>query len=431
MALTKVSYSMIQGAPFNVLDYGADSTGATPSTNAFQAAIDAAQPSHGLVFIPSGTYLIDDTLSVYNGTQLEGETYYQYPAGFGVPVKATTITFTPTSSKPLFDYSWDQPAPPPGFVFHTSIQGLHLKATANGSYGIKLNSVIYGLFANMSIDGFGTAIYCDATINNRFENIYCTGSSYSNVVYAGNNETTDVWEQCTFRNSNVGVRFEGSSIAVRFNSCLWEIINYYGIDVHSKCQSIMVMDAYCEDVPYNTDANSCMFRVGVHTGSSLSTVTNHLIVTGGVFNGRSAGASGQVFKIGSCWGIIVNGIVANRYSLLFETDSIETKPNSIVVSGIEGTGWGGTIDDTSKWIGSVPNGVLNSGDFSIDGIFSNVTARSAYYNVGGAAWFSNYGTPEGVVTAPVGSLYSRLDGGAGTSLYVKQSGSGNTGWVAK
>jgi hypothetical protein len=35
------------------------------------------------------------------------------------------------------------------------------------------------------------------------------------------------------------------------------------------------------------------------------------------------------------------------------------------------------------------------------------------------------------VTAAIGSLYSRTDGGAGTSLYVKESGAGNTGWVAK
>ena len=41
------------------------------------------------------------------------------------------------------------------------------------------------------------------------------------------------------------------------------------------------------------------------------------------------------------------------------------------------------------------------------------------------------GTPEGAVTAPVGSLFLRTDGGASTSMYVKESGSGNTGWVAK
>lgn len=41
------------------------------------------------------------------------------------------------------------------------------------------------------------------------------------------------------------------------------------------------------------------------------------------------------------------------------------------------------------------------------------------------------GTPEAAVTAPVGSLFMRSDGGASTSFYVKESGAGNTGWVAK
>ena len=41
------------------------------------------------------------------------------------------------------------------------------------------------------------------------------------------------------------------------------------------------------------------------------------------------------------------------------------------------------------------------------------------------------GTPEGVVTAPVGSLFLRADGGVSTTLYVKTSGVGNTGWTAK
>jgi len=41
------------------------------------------------------------------------------------------------------------------------------------------------------------------------------------------------------------------------------------------------------------------------------------------------------------------------------------------------------------------------------------------------------GSPEGVKTAAIGSLYLRTDGGAGTTLYVKESGTGSTGWVAK
>lgn len=41
------------------------------------------------------------------------------------------------------------------------------------------------------------------------------------------------------------------------------------------------------------------------------------------------------------------------------------------------------------------------------------------------------GTPEGVVAAPVCSLFLRQDGTATTTLYVKTTGTGNTGWTAK
>ena len=41
------------------------------------------------------------------------------------------------------------------------------------------------------------------------------------------------------------------------------------------------------------------------------------------------------------------------------------------------------------------------------------------------------GSPEGVVTSRVGGLYTNGLGSTGTTLYVKESGTGNTGWVAK
>ena len=44
---------------------------------------------------------------------------------------------------------------------------------------------------------------------------------------------------------------------------------------------------------------------------------------------------------------------------------------------------------------------------------------------------SGNNSPENLVAAPVGTLYRRLDGGANTTLYVKESGTGNTGWTAK
>lgn len=60
-------------------------------------------------------------------------------------------------------------------------------------------------------------------------------------------------------------------------------------------------------------------------------------------------------------------------------------------------------------------------------------SRQAELQMGSATvrWLSGAGSPEGVVTGAVGSLYTRTDGGAGSTLYVKESGAGNVGWVAK
>lgn len=48
----------------------------------------------------------------------------------------------------------------------------------------------------------------------------------------------------------------------------------------------------------------------------------------------------------------------------------------------------------------------------------------------GVRFMSGSGSPQGVVTAPPGSFYTNTSGGSGTTCYEKQSGTGNTGWVA-
>jgi hypothetical protein len=59
MSLTKVSYSMVNGAPVNVLDFGADPTGVADSTAAFQNAHDycVSTGQYFGVVIPAGEYL--------------------------------------------------------------------------------------------------------------------------------------------------------------------------------------------------------------------------------------------------------------------------------------------------------------------------------------------------------------------------------------
>lgn len=63
--------------------------------------------------------------------------------------------------------------------------------------------------------------------------------------------------------------------------------------------------------------------------------------------------------------------------------------------------------------------------------WANNFSRQYRPGAGAVIWTSGTGTPEGAVTAPAGSMFTRTDGGAATTLYVKETGAGNTGWVAK
>lgn len=69
MSLTKVTYSMIDGAVANVRDFGAIGDGVADDTAAIQAAIDSVNKL-GTVFFPKGTYKITDTLNIVYSTDL-------------------------------------------------------------------------------------------------------------------------------------------------------------------------------------------------------------------------------------------------------------------------------------------------------------------------------------------------------------------------
>ncbi len=69
----------------------------------------------------------------------------------------------------------------------------------------------------------------------------------------------------------------------------------------------------------------------------------------------------------------------------------------------------------------------------VDGVttqVSGLTSGTWLINDGVVPEWAGYGTPESVVTAPIGATYRRLDGGAGTTIYIKESGVSSTGWIA-
>lgn len=112
-----------------------------------------------------------------------------------------------------------------------------------------------------------------------------------------------------------------------------------------------------------------------------------------------------------------------------------------VIDGAPGFMWGGRFDGPTRtsgtsWVGGasaplVDNEIGSTLGFA-DHRWSNAYSVNLRPGNGTAIWTTGNGSPEGAVSAVVGSLYTRVDGGAGTTLYVKESGGGgNTGWVAK
>jgi len=71
------------------------------------------------------------------------------------------------------------------------------------------------------------------------------------------------------------------------------------------------------------------------------------------------------------------------------------------------------------------NSFLNGSYVPVADSYTNLT------NLSIVGVLTHSGTPEGNFAAPIAAQFRRTDGGAATSLYIKESGTGNTGWAAK
>lgn len=104
MALTKVSYSMIQGATFNAADYGLDAA-ASAATNvaALQNAVAAINAAGGgLLLIPPGTYDVVTTPVV---SPIQPDALFAFDSCTGVGVQSLGATINDTTNYDAI-YKW-------------------------------------------------------------------------------------------------------------------------------------------------------------------------------------------------------------------------------------------------------------------------------------------------------------------------------------
>lgn len=130
-----------------------------------------------------------------------------------------------------------------------------------------------------------------------------------------------------------------------------------------------------------------------------------------------------------CRNVLIQGnVIDGTYNTVFNSASTNSRAinyNSSV-STDQATISLNQIRSKYSGISSAAGSVANS-PFLSNNLLIGVTVSSLV----GVRWDTVSGSPEGAVAAKVGSLVTRTDGGAGTTLYVKESGTGNTGWSAK
>jgi len=218
MSLTKATYSMIQGAVANVLDFGADPTGVADSTAAIQAAIDSLAPTSsavtpanaggGTVYIPAGKFRITNTLLLGYGITLQGDGAGGYPylannaamseiqVDFGASVNkwaidsATYVTATGlrvaynayVGSAIDVDYNGLQ---------NVAIRGItlfQLGGQTNIPYGgIRLIGCPNAILDNITIQGFGVGVQLNTCFGTSITRITSQSNYYGLLCYNANN----------------------------------------------------------------------------------------------------------------------------------------------------------------------------------------------------------------------------------------------------
>lgn len=132
-------------------------------------------------------------------------------------------------------------------------------------------------------------------------------------------------------------------------------------------------------------------------------------------------AQGALGALTGSLGVVIgaaSGAVSGNDICVIAADAYSGFKNLIISPRNNGADVGNSVFVSGDVKASVGNFVVGASGKGID--FSS-----------GVLWRTGTGSPESVVTASVGSLYTRTDGGLLSTLYVKESGSGNTGWVAK
>lgn len=335
--------------------YGANTTpGTTNMTAAIQAALTVGVQAKCPAALLGEEYLANAAFSMADGAQLVGTHNHKYPAG------GSLITFAPASALSLFVAS----GAPAAFRYGYSIRNLRIvgnsaNSSGNSVYAIDAHGWNNALIENVNISGFRTPIREYATIDNTYRNVKLGTNYIQQVLFDGGTSTTSLWDRCYLGTAPIGVQTNGTNFAHIFRDCIWESFTTYGMNIVRESYGFEVQGGYCEDGPSANVATNAMFRVG-YDGTTLAGGGTQLIVRGGTWAGRNAGAIGSCLDVDYTDGVEFYPSTVMRYTNAIETTA-NTQTSQILVEPFIGVSLSSIVTDNTKVIGMYPNGTFSSG----------------------------------------------------------------------
>lgn len=180
-----------------------------------------------------------------------------------------------------------------------------------------------------------------------------------------------------------------------------------------------------QNLPTNNPTGGARYGIQVNDGS----VVRDNVVK--LFAAANGGTHGEfVIYLGpASTRYLNNEVVATGVTSPFvpAVTSFGATPAGVVIDGLSLAG----VTFSAQYLASPVVRNVTSDTTTDYGSGAGGTSPVRVSNGGGVQEWAGTGSPETVVTAPVGSRYYRRDGGAGTAIYVKETGSAATGWVGK
>ena len=410
----------------NVKDFGAVGDGVADDTVAIQAAINSTSP-FGEVFFPEGTYKISSTITLPSSSGLSGITLRGIGWGSVIkPTSAVSIAIRALGdvvfiSNLQFDGVSTSSAAALQFEgglnnFTVSVTGCYFSTFANG---IILLTDCYNI-SNNNFTNCNVSIWCaDSAMNATISNNYVLGGSCA-VLFGRISiqaEGVRVFSNtflCTGAGANQITIQAGLEISI-FNN----IIDQTGVggraifisgSTGSSISHIKIRDNWLAGG--NTNTGQCL---QIAQGSGLN--TNNIWVNGNTFTSYDPATIALTINTVSNYWVTNNNLYGTGTLPFSGTPFIVVASNN------------GNIYGNQNFYGT-PLTALTNNTFNYPFVVSG-SVQATSFNNSGLTWTTGAGSPEGNVTAAPGSLYTNGGGGAGTTLFVKESTNGNTGWVAK